>query len=1381
VFVLPGGLYSQQVKEYHFVNINEGITKVAVSTILQDHYGFTWLGTNGAGLYRFDGNDYTTYKHEISDSTSLSSSLVICSILDSKNRLWVGTQDGLNLYDRDLDGFVRIPFQPRKNQGMSNIQVTSILEDPTGAILIGTVEFGHFKLEHPDSVIKKVPYNITGGTDVVTVNSIVADHHGRVYSGSNLGLEEYNRDKNFYGLAYLNTEEGLAPFEKPVETVLVDEENSLWVGTLTDGLYKIERGDASTGVYDKISHFNFTDKRILSMIQLPDSTLMIGTENAGLFHIAPNGNLLEQYVHDKSVGTSILSNSIWSLFLDKEQRIWLGTYNSGVGVHDELYDKFDELESLPYLANSLANGSVSGLVQDDNGKVWISMDGGGIDTYDPLSGRVEHIGPNGKKYSGLVDHHIQTIFIDSKKNLWAGSWNNGLFLLKKGSYHFKNHNRKNHPEVFTSNRVLSFAEDADGIIWIGTFNDGIVSYDPDTEQFTRHMSQAFVDHQLNTGDIRKVLVDSKNNIWVGATKGLFKIKKSGLNDYRVESMATMMVNSNQYKTSANPILSLYEDSKGTLWIGTMGSGLSTYQEPDNEFISYNKKYGLEEETVVSIIESNDGDIWICGNSGISRIELPDNHITNYTSSDGLLSNDFNFNSVLEDTQGKLYFGNYKGVDFFDPATISYNQVVPAIYLTGLKVFNQEVLPNRKGSPLKKVISETDSITFNNKQSVFTIEYTGINYTRPEKNQYAYYLEGLEDSWNYVGGQRNATYTNLNPGEYYFKLKASNNDGVWNENPLTLKITILPPWWKTNVAIMAYLICFLFFVYLLNRFTRERVEQKAMIRRERDQRLREEKLHEQKLQFFTNISHEFRTPLTLIINPLKDIISDESLQLPDRVKAKHNIIYRNTDRLYRLINELMDFSKLEHNKVNIKASQLNLVALVDEVVGYFKEELDHKNIHLSVESDFPEMPIWADQQMLEKIIFNILSNAMQVTPEKGAISIDILSKDVVDRLPLVNQIESTETIQIIISDTGPGLTKTQAKKVFQRFYRVENLNNTYYGGTGIGLEVVRSFVHLHKGKVDVKSKVGEGTSFKVVLPKGNSHFKQEELVSQSEKTRGIDNNLTRTQLPNIEAKLSLSPFQRKPYTILIVEDNRELRNYLCEELKESYNILNAKNGVEGLKIARDTLPDLILTDVIMPGMDGFELCKLIKTDLRTSHIPLLMLTARTKTEAWIEGIQMGADAYMVKPFEMQLLKLHLDQLVTSRQIIFDKYFSKISGVYENKNTTSLDKDFIQKVLYYIHDNISDPDLSVELLSSQLNLSRSQLYRKVKTLTGLTVNEFLRKVRLQQAKRIIEAEPEVNISDVCYRVGFSTPSYFTKCFKSQFGVLPTEIDKIVNPNS
>jgi DNA-binding response OmpR family regulator/nitrogen-specific signal transduction histidine kinase len=543
----------------------------------------------------------------------------------------------------------------------------------------------------------------------------------------------------------------------------------------------------------------------------------------------------------------------------------------------------------------------------------------------------------------------------------------------------------------------------------------------------------------------------------------------------------------------------------------------------------------------------------------------------------------------------------------------------------------------------------------------------------------------------------------------------------------------------------------------------------MIQFEREKAIQIEKLNNKKLQFFTNISHEFRTPLTLIINPLEDIIKNKSLELPTGVLNKLQIIHKSSDRLSRLINELMDFNKLQFNKVSLQAQNIEVVSFTKEIVSFFEEEATSRGIKLAFESDCFELKDWLDPKMFEKIIFNVVSNAFKVTPDSGAINVALyLNKEVVF-LPLLGNENNNPYFEIRIKDTGAGLDKKDIKKIFDRFYQVNNLNKAYYGTTGIGLEVVRGFVELHKGSIEVESELGKGTTFKLLFPIGNHFFNDNEILQVefiNEKKLKISSQVETSIKNNLEQE---EQKQERTHTVLIVEDNTELRNYLKTELKNDYKVLVAENGKIGLELALQKLPDLILTDVIIPVMNGLELCKNIKSDVKTSHIPLLMLSAKALVKDKLEGIDSGADIYLSKPFDMDILKSSLAQLITSRQIMFNKFYNGITKNAKAK-TTTLDNEFIQKTLNFINENISESDLSVEVLASKVYLSRSQLYRKVKTLTGVSVNEFIRNVRLEKAKEFIEIGNH-NINEISYKVGFTSPSYFTKCYKEKYGHLPT----------
>ena len=1361
---------SSQIKNEDYIFITkETVTKRAISCIIQDDKGFIWMGTNGAGLHKYNSFEYTSYLQQQGNPNTLNSSIVNCSYVDKSNRLWIGTEAGLNLYDRKLDVFHRIVL--RKSLPNQRIHVYALMETKDGNLLIGTHEDGVFLVDKNTLESKQVIFGNRTTFPELAINQIVKDTNGKVYIGSNLGLFYYNDAEMSMSLAAFDTKKGIDHVKTAIESLVIGNDGAIWMGTFSEGLIKVSMG---TNYYYNIKNIPITNKRVLSLLVNNDGNIFCGTENDGLFLVNNKGEILKNYRYDKFNKNSIKSNSIWSLFKDKVGRIWVGYFNNGVEVYDQYYDKFNDIESLPNMPNSLQSNSVTGIAKDHLNRLWIGMDGGGVDIFDLNTRKFSHITDKiDSKIKGLKGLDVQTVFFDSSFNLWIGTWNTGIYFLKKGTNKLINYNVNNTNGAIASNRILSFSEDSKGTIWIGSFLKGLHSYNPKSQNFQYYNTKPFVDHKIIYSNIRNVFVDSKDHIWIGTTRGLFKIVKDADNITIFPVNELVSDESANTITNLTSILSLYEDSNHNLWIGTDGDGLFLYNLENKTFKAFAKEVGLNQETVASIIQSNDGNLWVAGNRGLSKLD--NNYkFTNYTVNDGLLSNDFNNNAVFKDEKGVLYFGNYAGINFFNPENIITNPHEPSVYLSDIKIFNKSVLINDEDSPLKKVLSETNQITLTHQQSVFTISYAGINYTRSENNKYAYYLEGFEEDWNYVENVNTATYTNLGQGEYVFKVMASNNDGVWSKTPASLKITILPPWWISSWAILIYIAIVLLIGYLAYRIINARIIEKRLIKFERDKRQQEEELNNKKIQFFTNISHEFRTPLTLMLNPLEDIINNKTLQLPDYVKEKHKIIYKNTNRLTRLINELMDFRKLQFNKLTVNACEIEAIPFVNEVSSYFREEADQQHIKFSTKSNLNALTIWADPGMLEKILFNILSNAFKVTPENGTIIIDISAPHQKKILPLIDAENPVPVIEIKIEDTGSGIKQEKINQIFERFYQVKEINSQYYGGTGIGLEVVQNFINLHKGKIEVESEEGVGTIFHLFFAQGNSHFAPTEIFIPSEQTN-INTSIVENKAVQEQKKEGKDIVKKK--TVMIVEDNAELRNYLSNELKSDYNIILATNGIEGLKLADKKIPDVIISDVMMPKMDGYEFCAKLKQNLKTSHIPVLMLSAKTMSDDWVKGIESGADVYMNKPFKTNILKTQLTRLIKSRQILFDKYTSGTNTFTTPTHTSSLDKEFIAKVLKYINENIQESQLGVESLAEELFLSRSQLYRKIKALTGQTANEFIRKIRLLKAKELIENGYD-SIGEIGFKVGFSSPSYFTKCFKTEFGVLPTEMERPEN---
>ncbi|WP_147676111.1 hybrid sensor histidine kinase/response regulator transcription factor [Algibacter pacificus] len=1350
--------FAQQVSNFKFVEIKAGITKRAVTTIKQDNEGFLWFGTNGAGLYRYDGITYKLYEYHWDTYTSINSGFVNSIFEDSTGKLWITTDEGFNLYNKEFDSFKRIDlnsaFPAAENY---TIQIKTIAELNANELILGTYGYGLFLFNKSTYKSKQIPFT-TSQQKGFLITSIIKFKENHFFIGTSEGLFRFKflPDEN------KTTQKQLIK-DQLIESQFIDSNNNLWVGTQKNGLLKIDLNHPKK----PISTFKITDKRILSIIEF-ENTIICGTENEGLIVVNKNGEIIKQYLHNKFDDTSLKSNSVWSLLVDKEHRIWLGFYNQGISIIDKLYNKFNAIECLNNNTNSLQSNSVTGIKEDKQHRLWITTDGGGVDVFNKENGKFIHI--NNKepsKYGKILSNDVTAIHIDKNNQVWLGAWTSGLTKINIQTKQNINYCTKN--SNLKSNRVLSIQEDSKGKIWIGTFLKGLHYLDPKTNTITQCNTQPFIKWNLNNEDIRRVFIDKDDDIWLGTQNGLFLVKQLKNQKFEVISLRDKMSVKLRNHTSTHRILSIYQSEDKLIWIGTDGGGLFSYNKNTQEFNWYNKIEGFNELYVSSIIESNNKNIWVAGTGGITKLDRKNNTAFNITKDDGLLANDFNYNAVFKNEQGKLYFGNYLGVNYFNPDNLIKNTTEPKLFFTDFKLFNKSVKPNDKNSPLSKSITYTKNITLNSNQSVFTIDYIGLNYTRPEKNKYAYFMEGVDPEWNFVGPSKNATYTNLSPGNYTFNVKAANNDGIWNKTPLKLYIKILPPWYASNVAYFLYFLVFLAILLLTNWILQERFKEKQAVEFERNKRIQEEKLNDKKLQFFTNISHEFRTPLTLILNPLQDLIKDKSLNLPTPANEKLHIVQKNADRLNRLINELMDFRKLKFNKISLQSKNIEIVSFVKDLVSHFKQEASDRKIDLVFKSNNDNFSSYIDKEMIEKVLFNIISNAFKVTPDAGKITISAQKTKNPVYLKLFNEIKKVDAFQIIVQDTGSGLTKKELSKIFERFYQLNKVNKGYYGSTGIGLEVVKDFVELHKGKIDVSSIVNEGTRFKITLPLISEHTEEPKEILNEELSENISDNLINNITEN-----KITPIQKvkdNPYTLLIVEDNIELSNYLKSSLNPYYKIVTASNGKIGLDKAISKLPDIILTDLVMPEMDGIALCKAIKTNLKTSHIPVLMLTAKSMIEDKIKGIDSGADAYISKPFNMEFLQATLGQLLSSRQIIFNKFYTGVSNKTKEK-TTSLDNKFIQKLLKYIDNHIDDTNLCAETLAKQMFLSRSQLYRKLKALTGTSVNEFIRNVRLEKANQLLESK-QFSISEVTFKVGFSSPSYFTKCFKKRFGKLPTEV--------
>lgn len=1343
-----------QDPSFLFVKTNPDLGNRAITCMTTDSNNQMWIGTYGGGLKRYDGLNIEIYSHDPFSTSSISNSTIYDLIFNQNQGLWIATQNGVNLLNPKTKTFSL--FNPISE----TISVHTLCEINNDVLVVGTHQKGIYFFNTITKAFDKIGIPETIDENGLLINDIVVDQLSRIWVGTNYGI--FIVDKNLMMLtrASFRGSKNINPNNTEVLSFEIDHTGNIWIGTVDDGLFKI----LPSGVNNfDVEHYEISNKRIFSIKEYDKKYMLLGSENDGLFFVSFDGKVLKRYLKEKGNEFGVQSNSIWSILCDNKNRIWLGSYDQGLVKFDPNHFKFQFLQN-----NSGADIrpfplSISSIVKDNKNRIWFSSVDNGVYVYDTSNGEYIHLNyPENKIAKGFNSLDITSLFIDSQQNIWIASWYDGFYVLVNGTKNFININTHSIPNKLMSNRVVSFSEDSNKVIWIGTFLGGLHSYDIRTGELIHYNNEQFIEHELDKGNIRKIIVDAFDNVWLGTRKGLFKYNPKTKVVYSMnEKIESVIKNFG----SNSIVFSIYEDTNNIIWIGTDGYGLLSYSPNEDKITWHGEGKEIRNMSINSVTQTYDGSFWLGTDNGLIRYNSDTDEYRVFDRSDGLLNNNVNRNSFYNE-QNTLYFGTISGINFFNPIEIPKNESLPKLTFQKLKISNNEISVSNN-SPLKKTLNQLDTLVLTHNQSSFSIEYMGVSHTRSEKNSYAYMLDGLEEDWNYVGQRRTANYTNIKPGDYVFRLKAANNDGYWTNEPKTIFIKVLSPWWLNWWAKSLYVIVFLWLGYYIYRLITLRISEKRKAELERSQRKQNEELNTKKIQFFTNISHEFRTPLTLILNPLESLIKDKHItNLPSEIIDKHKIIHRNTKRLKRLIDELMDFRKMQFSELKVQIQEVDLVKIMTNITSNFIEEANYRKIDFQInfEESIPKQ-IMVDASMFDKILFNLLSNAFKATSENGKIRVKVLHHKQGLVFPLIDENNTQSGFEFDIIDTGIGINKKNITKIFNRFYQSEENNEQYYSGTGIGLEVVKKFVEYHKGKIEVESEQGVGTSFKVFIPDTQIQFFENEQLVNEKKLSQLQGKRS-TDLSGEFPFKKIEPSKQK--TILIVEDNMELREYLKFELKSTYKVFEAPNGKKGLEKAKKNKPDVIIADVMMPEMDGFQMTRLLKSNKSTLNIPIIMLTAKVGESDRIHGIDTGADIYLKKPFSIDLLQTHLRQLIKSKERFYETYFNSLDLEI---NAIGGNKKILADVINVINENLSKEDLCVQDIADELALSRSKLYRKIKELTGKSANEMIRKMRLEKSKELLVIT-EMTIGEICFKVGFSSPSYYTKRFKEYTGLLPKE---------
>jgi len=1365
VFFLSVSVFSQrQDFRFNHLTTDDGLSQSNVTCILQDNKGFMWFGTFN-GLNKFDGYDFTTFNYSFEDTNSISHNYISSLYQDQDGYLWVGTSEGLNRYDYETNIFKSYKHQEDNPNSISDNQIGRILKDSKGRLWIGTRNGGLVLFDpETDGFVHPVIDNKKISLENCQIDEVFEDSDGNLWiAHSNGTLDIYEMDesgKDIFKVYRIK----LTNFQ--ITTIVESANKNIWIATQGDGLYRVKlvNGNLKRLAYyaNKKNNTNKINSNIiLSLMVDNDSTIWIGTEDNGINILNIETNEIKYIKQNPFDQFSLNHNSIWKMYKDRSNNIWIGTYAYGLNLLVAEKSFIQHYKNQTGNINSLSHNMVNSFVEDKNGNIWIATDGGGLNFFNKNRNRFKQYN---SKNSNIDTDVIVSLLEDKQNRLWLGTWTNGLYQFNKSTKMFTRYTQNRHG--FGSNRILHMCEDRNGGLWLATFFGGLTYFNVNDQSIIVYNSE---NSGLSDNYVRAVNQDFDGNLWIGTDSGLdfFNTKSKQFVNYKHDEK-------NVYSLSKGFVHAIIQTEDSTLWIGTTG-GLSRLDQETNKFIHYGKEHGLTNNEIKCIILDENEIIWLSTNKGIFQFNSKSETFKNFDVTDGLQGNEFNIRSGLVTTKGEILFGGNNGFNIFRPENLKDNTYIPPVVITELKIFNQTVPIGGPDSILQRHISKTEKITLSYNDAVFSFDFVALNYVSPEKNQYAYFMEGFEDDWNYVGSKRSATYTNLDPGEYKFKVKASNSDGIWNEEGTSIKITIEPPIWKTWWAYLIEMLLLIAAIAFIANYFISRQRLRNALRLEHIELEKMYELDQMKTQFFSNISHEFHSPMTLILSPLEKIIS--SLKTENKIKNSLKLIHRSAQRLLRMTNQLRDFQKIESGELQLRLSRGDIIFFLRETIHSFQDYAIDHCISYQFNSEQERFITWFDADKIDKIVYNLLSNAFKFTPDNGEIKVDVsvISSNNPEKSAENNDLPH-KYIKIVISDNGIGIPKDKIEHIFQRYYRGGENNGIKYPGSGVGLAFVNELVNLYQGEISVESTEEKGAKFTVQIPIDENYLEEKQLVGEFKSTNV--KHMTDWDFPmsfkKEDLRVGSSPRDTSEVempVLLIVEDDKEIRDYIIESLESNYRIFSANNGQKGIKKATKIIPDLIVTDIKMPELSGIELCNQLKEDEKTSHIPIILLTAYTSKKYKLEGLKKGADAYLSKPFNIDELEAQIINLLESRKKLIEKYSGQILLDPIKGTVKDIDEKFLQRVIKAIEEHISDSKFNAEGLSKKIGMSRMQLYRKLRGLTNLTVHELMRSIRLKRAIQLLE-DKRMTITEVAYEVGFNDLTYFARCFRKQYKKSPSE---------
>ncbi|WP_258104663.1 two-component regulator propeller domain-containing protein [Marinoscillum sp. MHG1-6] len=1434
------GLYAQgNQARFHHLTTDDGLSQNMVDCMLQDSQGFMWLGTWN-GLCRYDGYEFELFNEKESPPYSLRSNFIYALHEDGFGNIWVGTGEGLYLYIYDQHKFLPVELNAEISSDLDYKVIAPIGENKL--IISAGQSLNLIRVVNKAGDFELLKYvdltDLDDAYEGANINAaLISDDI--IWVGTDKGLLTFGSEydvKSEFNIANSGAN-GLV--SDKIMTLYESSEGEIWIGA-EFGLYRFNVAEGNFQGY-----FNGPDlanslphNSIMDIDENSDKKLVIATLG-GLSFLDQNNAVFENHVNGSNQANGLNNNFINCLLYDRNENLWIGTERGGVNILHTEQNIFEEFVQMPDNQFGLSSNTVNSIFEDEK-YIWIGTAGGGLNRYNKRKNKYNHFKYNVQNESTISSDFITSIHKSKVSGtLWAGSWGGGLNLLTAGEVGDRGFQRVNEQNSdLISGYISSIVEDAKGNIWIGTLG-GISVY----SQEKGSIDGAYLPQKASrVTAVGCMAFDNSGDLWIGTQVGLFRFQLKGDDLIRVDEYRNDP--ENPESISGDYVISLLKDSNGNMWAGTYGQGLNRVNVSGDtvSFTKFNTNDGISNNIIYGIVEDKVGQLWLSTDYGLSRFDPDTNQMRNFFRSDGLLNNQYYWSAAYKSKDGKLYFGGMRGMNAFYPDQIKEYHVSPVVTLTDLKLIEGSVLPGLEyngAQVLDQNISRTKGIELSYMEKMLSIEFSTLNFIDPELVHYAYKLEGFDKNWNYVGANRHyASYTNLRPGHYTFMVKGAGSDGVYSEEPTELMIVIHPPFWQTiwfqSLCVALLLMIILGYVRFRTYQLKRQKDELEMQVAERTKEINDQKEalsyqaiqlqksnfeleHKQKqiegqnelletqnkeildqrdelielnkrvklvsqlrLGFFTNISHEFRTPLTLILGPLDRLI--KKYTLPEDVKGTLELMNRNAQRLLNLINQIMDFRKIEKGKMELQVGVGDVEAFCRELFEAFQPLAEIKQIDFSLEVGALPGEVWFDKQKMENILYNLLSNAFKYTPHEGKIKMEVMAlsgeeSKLNDAGLDIEEVRNVVSIKII--DSGSGISEENLPLIFKRFYRIESENAFKISGSGVGLALTEELIKTHHGDIFVSSEVGVGSIFEIQFPCLKGAYELQELGESSGENdlMGQVELLKSEFLIQEEAEISKDedfvPDTSKR-TILVVEDNVDLRKFITHRLTDLYNVIEAGDGERGVEFAERYNPDIIVSDVMMPKMDGFELLASIKNNFSTSHIPVVLLTAKASVENQIEGIQIGADDYLPKPFNFDLLEVKIASILANRDRIKVQYMSGDTSDVRPLVNNNKDLKFLESAVNIVNEQMSNSDFGSKDLILALGISRSLLHKKLTALTNQSAVEFINQLRMKKAKELL-CDSEMNISSAAYAVGYNDPKYFSRLFSKHFNESPKDYQK------